>query len=290
MFRPEKGLGDWLAHSGEKPAERTIRVRLADLLQIWIRIPGLGTRIYSVTLDWPQPTRSAAEHFNISSAIHDGAHFIPAYTPVYITALTQNLGRVQLMHDLSACEKQVQKLFPRISGHRLIWPNSINVCPLGPIRLPRIQTRAVGKILARVRAARLLDNETVCKKGPWRFPEPVKVIAGMEKARKFPFVRSSAEIDRLNSEDSAKWVREVEEMKGLEPGRAELLGIFPKIPIEMVVAMRLMASKKLLLFTVNPDANLTRTRLHDVVAVRDRFTGETWILPHRTRYQTAFLG
>lgn len=104
-----------------------------------------------------------------------------------------------------------------------------------------------------------------------------------------PHSRRSVDLDALSSQERAGFLREAEQVRNVAANNGELLAIFRKVPIELVLQIRFVAEKSLLLFTVATTSGLSRTRVHDLAAVGDRESGKVHLVAHRTRYQTAFL-
>ncbi len=142
----------------------------------------------------------------------------------------------------------------------------------------------------RVRSAPLLDEPAPSRNDvKWLLPAFVSVHVATQRFIRFPHSRTSADTAELGLQETERLTHEAEIVRGIDPGQAELLAVFPSVPIEIVSRVRFVPGSSRLLYTLLPKPDVTRTRVHQLVAVRDRKTGETHLVPHRTRYRMAFL-
>ncbi len=109
------------------------------------------------------------------------------------------------------------------------------------------------------------------------------------KIRVLPHVRRSVNLESINSGVSASFLREAAAIKGIDSGAGELLAIFRSIPLAMISRVCFLEERGVLLYTISSPGGPSSTRVHDLAAVRDRSTRKTHLVPHRTRYKTAFL-
>jgi hypothetical protein len=105
---------------------------------------------------------------------------------------------------------------------------------------------------------------------------------------KLPHVRSSIDINLLPDSEYEGFLREAEITKKLPPERCELKAVFYRIPIELISQLHFMAERNVIIYTIS-ESRRTRTRIHDVAAVRDTGSQEIHLVPHRTRFRWASL-
>jgi hypothetical protein len=110
----------------------------------------------------------------------------------------------------------------------------------------------------------------------------------MKPISDLPQMRISVEIDNLAHSERQSFLREAEVLKRIPSERAELMAVFRHVPIEVISQLRLLAEKRVLLFTISEGAR-TSTRVHDMAAVRDKASKEIYMIPHRTRYRSVSL-
>ncbi len=112
---------------------------------------------------------------------------------------------------------------------------------------------------------------------------------GTAKVRVLPHLRRSVNLESLSSSISAGFLREATEIKGVQSGAGELLAVFRRVPLAMISRVCFLEERGVLLYTIPSSGEPSRTRVHDLAAVRDRRTQKTHLVAHRTRYKTAFL-
>jgi hypothetical protein len=104
-----------------------------------------------------------------------------------------------------------------------------------------------------------------------------------------PHRRASIDVNTLKASDYEGFLNEAKVLKGIPADRSELLGVFRHVPVEVISRLRYLAEEKAIIYSISSASNRTRTRVHDVAAVRDASSREIHLVPHRTRYQTVFL-
>jgi hypothetical protein len=102
-----------------------------------------------------------------------------------------------------------------------------------------------------------------------------------------PHIRTSLPLDAMRNDDLESFLREGEQLQKLPRQQGEVLGIFFRIPIEIISRIRFSPERRLLFYTISRETRLRQTRLHDLAVVRDQATGRIHLVPHRTRFQTA---
>ena len=151
-------------------------------------------------------------------------------------------------------------------------------------RIPRLEETARVRNLAVLKEA----GAVRCGSGACDIP-----AAGIRdetaKVRMLPHVRRSVNLESMSSSVSASFLREAAAIKGVESGAGELLAVFRNVPLAMISRVCFLEERGVLLYTTSSSAEPSRTRVHDIAAVRDRTTQKTHLVAHRTRYKTAFL-
>ncbi len=116
------------------------------------------------------------------------------------------------------------------------------------------------------------------------------VHCGIERIMRQAFVRRGVAPSQIDADEAAGYLLEAERSRGVMPGDGEILAIFRRTPIELVSRMHFDERSRMLAYTLIPIHGIGRSRVHDFAALRDRSTGRTHWIPHRTRFQTAVLG
>jgi hypothetical protein len=104
----------------------------------------------------------------------------------------------------------------------------------------------------------------------------------------FPHVRSSMDINLLPDSEYESFLREAEILKNLPPTHCELQAVFRHVPIELISQLHFLAERNVIIYKIS-DSRRTRTRIHDMAAVRDTSSQKIHLVPHRTRFRWASL-
>lgn len=119
---------------------------------------------------------------------------------------------------------------------------------------------------------------------------PVVGVRNWDKAGELAHRIESVPPDNVPESERSGFLREAAALKDVTADRAELVAVFRRLPIEMISRLRFVASEKALLYDLAiGNAKRTRTRLHDLAAVRDRGSGEIHLIPNRTRFTPVVL-
>lgn len=137
----------------------------------------------------------------------------------------------------------------------------------------------------------LVDLARIADGGTWTpLPSvPVRIQDGTPKAQKAAHTRIGVPPAEVSPEDTLLFTRDAEELRGIAPGKSELLTVFRKVPIELIASVRLAENSSKLQFEITLAGDRTRTRVHDLAAVRDTESSQVHLVPHRSRYGTAQL-
>jgi hypothetical protein len=104
-----------------------------------------------------------------------------------------------------------------------------------------------------------------------------------------PHRRASVDVNKLKASDSEGFLRETKALKGVPTDRGELIGVFRHVPIEVISRLRYLAEEKAIIYSIANVSGRTRTRVHDLAAVRDSSSQEIHLVPHRTQFRMVFL-
>jgi len=104
------------------------------------------------------------------------------------------------------------------------------------------------------------------------------------KISALPHMQTSINIDELQDSERKGFLREAENLKHIPTGRAELLAVFRHVPIEVISRMCFLEEKRIILYCISGEPRRTRTRVHDMAAVRDTASREIHLVLHRTRF------
>ncbi len=123
----------------------------------------------------------------------------------------------------------------------------------------------------------------------WRLPANPAVRIMTPQLSRYPHVRVSADIEKLPVSEQEGFLREAEILKGVPAEKGELLAVFRCVPIELISQLRFLAEKRIILYTISNVPGRTRTRLHDMAAIRDTSSQEVHLVPHRTKCHSVSL-
>ena len=121
-----------------------------------------------------------------------------------------------------------------------------------------------------------------------RIPEAA-VLDDTRRLRIYPHCRRSLDVSGLDPAVAGSFLREAEITKGIPVQQLELLGVFQNVPTALISKIRFLEKRGVILYTLLASDEQSRTRVHDLAAVRDVGRNTTYLVAHRTRYRTAFL-
>jgi len=115
-----------------------------------------------------------------------------------------------------------------------------------------------------------------------------KIGTVMKPISDLPYMRLSLKLENLKLSEKETFLREAGVLKNIPLERAELLAVFRHVPIELISRLRFLEEKRVLLFTLSEESR-TKTRIHDMAAVRDKANKEIYMVPHRTQFRSVSL-
>jgi hypothetical protein len=280
MWRREERLAYWLA-SGQASKEPSIVGWLKEKLRLRFSLFPNSVKEDSMPLETQM--LGGEEDLAIDTRVQDGLTSMNAWTERSIaecrhdgyscrTHSIELLASAQVK-DLKLPNKQeapIKQMNPIIQG--TCRSLSIDIAK-GAIHEPGYFINALPKIIDRKQS--LIGKVQV---GNW-----------LSHIEIFPYKRTSLQIGELSDSECKGFLREAEAIKGIPVDRAELLAVFRHIPIEMISKMRYLAENKVILYTICRGIRRTHTRVHDMAAIRDTGSQEVFLIPHRSRFQSAYL-
>jgi hypothetical protein len=276
MRQQQEGLAFWLRpNSGSAP----FRERLGTRLGTWLRIPPLSSTVTEIAaafetaaVDHPVcqqfPQVLDALPFLLSADRQDGAETMAAPR---VQPDGESYGDVKTV-DLS-----LLRVAPLLRDQSLLkWPEIRDgLEPILPRRL-RVFAPALVSALPRV---------TNLRRGI--LPLELKVLS--HDLRQFPHMRPSVALDSLSRPRTEGLARQAESLQAWENGRAEVVAYFSRVPVELLSRVRFVQDRRQLVFYLHSARKVTKTRIQDLIAVRDRKSGEVHFLPERTNFRIATL-
>jgi hypothetical protein len=104
-----------------------------------------------------------------------------------------------------------------------------------------------------------------------------------------PHERISLELDAMSAFRVESLARQAEVLRKWEHGQAEVVALFPRVPVELLSRVRFSQEGNRLTYILHPAIRVKSTRVHDLIAIRDRKSGEVHLVPERTNYQSTEL-
>lgn len=184
---------------------------------------------------------------------------------------------------------------------KLLETGAIREFPLPGLKQVRVRQEKIALDPAcRYFAPKIRDAEVFEFQHPQSHPPAVRDGGGFliknpsvyqrtSKMCALPIARASVRIEQLQDSERSGFLREAEALKGIPRDGAELLAVFRCVPIEVISRLRFLEEKKTIVYSILPETNRTRTRVHDMGAIRDAENGEIHLVPHRARFRFASL-
>jgi len=189
----------------------------------------------------------------------------------------------------------------RVGSAELLENTAIQELPLPSERHVRIRQETVAMDgTCRPFTIKIRDAEVFEFKHPHSHPPQMRdggrfliqdpsVHQRTSKMAELPLARTSVRIEELQDSERSGFLQEAEALRGIPQDRAELLAVFRRVPIEVISRLRFLEEKKAIVYSITRELNRTRTRVHDMGAIRDGVSGEIYLVPHRARFRFASL-
>jgi|WetSurMetagenome_2_1015567.scaffolds.fasta_scaffold34911_4 hypothetical protein len=114
-------------------------------------------------------------------------------------------------------------------------------------------------------------------------------VYSFPKISKFVYRRKSVDLQILKDTERMSFLQEADAIKHIPAERAELLGVFRSVPIELISRLRFLSSRNEVVYSLVATSDRTSTRVHDIAAVRDTSSHEVHLIPHRIRWRAVSL-
>jgi hypothetical protein len=118
---------------------------------------------------------------------------------------------------------------------------------------------------------------------------PPSVNQFTAKISELPISQISIDIEELADSERSGFLHEAEVLKGIPSDQAKLLAVFRHVPIEMISRLCFLEEKNAILYSIARESRITKTRVHDMAAVRDQQSREIHLIPHRMRFRSVSL-
>ncbi len=258
------------------PREPGIPIRIRRKLAVALGIGSLSSEISEQMLKIDADAASVNFDIAPNMLVKDGFAFLgngmDAATAFSCKILNLDILKAPIAKNL---------VLPNEQRARIRQANAINQPRLRAIHAvfsaPAIRTPACGSIS--LPSIRTEDMNISARTGN-------RIL--ISKILDMPHVRSSMDINLLPDSVYASFLREAEFIKKLPSARCELQAVFRNVPIELISQLQFLAEKNVIVYKIS-ESFRTRTRIHDMAAVRDTGSQEIHLVPHRTRFRWAFL-
>jgi hypothetical protein len=110
----------------------------------------------------------------------------------------------------------------------------------------------------------------------------------MSQIAAIPHRRASMDIGKLQDSERREFLNEAQILKGVRSENGEVIAVFRHVPIEMITRLRYLENQGAIVYSVSAEPRRTRTRVHDMAAVRDNASGEIHLIPRRTHVNLGF--
>lgn len=287
MQRREEGLGYWLVAS-PPPEQLTLWVRVR---RAFLRHRQAG-KLRPATCELP---------LEMGVDVFSSEEFIPTSRPVcdglgHLASPDSFKGWKENRCQVAVAEMKIHALEPlpepAANKGALLEDLLIRVNRQEWIHLPVAKASlqdALGK-KTRVRSVTCLHELGHARScSQWLSPVRIGVRTGTRGISALPHTGWTLDLNEIRESERESFLQEATALKGVAPGRGELLAIFRNVPIEVVSRLRFVRETGTIHYNLTFNPSLRRTRVHDLAAVRDAATDEIHLVAHRTRYRTVFL-
>ncbi len=157
-----------------------------------------------------------------------------------------------------------------------------------PLVIYTLQLPEPRRVAPPVRGLKLWEGNASIRGGEQWVVRVPNVEEGTGKFLGFPQVRRDASGEVADMQ-RLQFVQQAAIQQGIDRRNVELVGIFKRVPIEIVGRTRFNEKRGVLIFTVPPRLNVRQTRVHDVAMIRDRATSRLHMVSDMTRVSIARL-
>jgi hypothetical protein len=278
MRQRQEGLGFWL---NREPATTSIMLRVGARVGSWLKMPAVTATVAGflpvleanvaagqVTLEIPGikdglwHVKTSVDSPTAGTSLKDASDTTPIPNPA------ENLPVVKTV-DFSPFEA----ITTVNEWHLLRRPVAKSGMPPGLEKSARARNIPILKNAVRVigGAGFLMSLES--------FPRVMT-----SDLRSHPHVRFSLDLRGISDRRLDDLCREAELVKSWEHGQAEVVAVFARIPVELLSRVQFLQERRQLVYTLHGTTKMAKTRIHDLIAVRDRKSGNIHLVPERMRY------
>lgn len=285
MRRREAGLGYWLA-AGPDPEQVTLWARIGRTV-LWQRKAGrLKCDASELPLGMEVTVLSPEAFVSSKISVWDGIGNLAVASNC--KGGTGHAGNVEELNVRSIGP------LPPAASKNIVLPGDLPIRPKGQelICSPAVRSMQRNSLESK---ARLRSVACYHELGPplscsqWLTPTRIIVRTGTSGIAGLPQASRTLDLNEMREAEREGFLREAAALRGVPPGRGELLAVFRNVPIEVVSRLSFSKESRTIRYSVILSPSLRRTRVHDLAAVRDVSTEEIHLVPHRTRYRTVFL-
>ena len=104
----------------------------------------------------------------------------------------------------------------------------------------------------------------------------------MSQAFNLPIRQTSVDIESMTNSEKWSFLQEAEHSRGFPTDECELIAFFRHVPIEMISKLHFLNDEKAIIYNISSGLNRSRTRVYDVMVIRDG-SNEVHVIPHGTR-------
>jgi hypothetical protein len=270
MRRNEEGLGYWLSGARSSPGQELVPGLKNRFLA---RLRGLQARaaINEQSLEIRTSTIALSPELTAGAIVQDGLGILALES-----GITDEIGKCSSeVTDIDFLQSTVVRDFvcPNarvtrvVDGRLLPAPNLRFVTT----NLKPGMVRAIGSL----RIVQVNDNHQLFLAKP-SIGGQISQIAGI------PHRRASMDLGKLQESERREFLNEAQFLKGVRSENGELIAVFRHVPIEMIMRLRYLENERAIVYSVSAEPRRTRTRVHDMAAIRDNANGEVHLIPRRT--------
>ena len=280
MWRREEGLKYWLRglRGARELKQSSIPTDVQPRKQ-WLQ-RGHSDTVRDHALDFRLPDIHPDNGLEIPVSVKDGIGKIRQEK----TSLRPKADDTKAVYDVCLTQKALIRAL-RIPDEKNTRPSQAKLEIISCCRLMRT---GIGSPAVRSPGSVQLPHPLVGGNGtliPCRSP----ILSMLHTISALPIRRHGIDASGLSESEYDECRREAEQAKGIPMDRCVLLALFRNIPIEMVSRLHFSDGKKEIVYSLSGRQNKSRTRVYDLIAIRDVSGSEVHLIPHRVRNRIVSL-
>ena len=285
MWRREEKLGYWLADV-YRPEKLGLLLKLRKELLSWFRLRDLRPAIGEYSLGFDANMSCLNATLPVEAPVHDGLALLGQYA----YHLAKETGGDGQSIGTSNPVKRVDLLDLAVSRSlHLPKEQEVRIQRLGFMTAPRFRSLLISLRKANIHSQDCIPLPQVQNGCRCLLAAKSVVHTATSGISVLPHAQASVSPDQLKASEYEGFLQEAEVLKGIPANRGKVLAVFRHVPIEMISGLRFLEEKKVILYNLTGEPRRTRTRVHDLAAIRDTSNQEIHLVPHRTRYRTVLL-